>query len=235
MSGNAKSILFALITAVVCSLILTGAATGLKSFKDRNVTVDRQKNILKAVGLLTEGRDYSPEDIEALYQKKIRSGSADATGRIFWEAMGDEALLPLYLHMEEDAITSYIIPVNTRGLWGKINGYLAIQNDGATIAGFSVYNHQETPGLGGEIEKRWFQDNFKGRRIVDAAGNFAPLAIAKGKAKPVVEIKTGNNFVDGISGATLTGKFLSRGLEEVLTSYEPLGKQFRDGKVALPQ
>ena len=31
--------------------------------------------------------------------------------------------------------------------------------DGQTVAGFSVYQHAETPGLGGEIEKPWFQQN----------------------------------------------------------------------------
>jgi len=36
------------------------------------------------------------------------------------------------------------------------------------------------------------------------------------------------NYVDGISGATLTGKFLSAGLKQVLIEYEPFSKKFRD-------
>lgn len=234
MSGNIKSVVFALVTAVACSLILTGAATGLKSFKERNVTLDRQKNILKAVGLLTE-MTYSPEEIETLYRDNIRHVTATSEGTIFSTGTPPETGLPLYLQVDAGAIQSYIIPVNTRGLWGKINGYLAMQKDGATIAGFTVYNHQETPGLGGEIEKRWFQDNFKGRRIVDEAGGFAPIAIAKGPAKEVTQVKKGENRVDGISGATLTGKFLSQGFEEILSRYEPVATQFRAGPVSLPE
>ena len=42
------------------------------------------------------------------------------------------------------------------------------------------------------------------------------------------------NFVDGISGATLTGKFLTGGLKAVLMEYEPLSEQFRAGPVSLP-
>jgi len=33
--------------------------------------------------------------------------------------------------------------------------------------------------------------------------------------------------VDGISGATLTGKFLNEGMKETLRRYEPVAIQFR--------
>ena len=35
------------------------------------------------------------------------------------------------------------------------------------------------------------------------------------------------NYVDGISGATLTGKLLSSGLKEILRDYEPMAIEFR--------
>ena len=56
MSDQLKSIAFTVAIALVCSLLLTGAATGLKERKLRNVAVDRQKNILKSVGLLAPGQ-----------------------------------------------------------------------------------------------------------------------------------------------------------------------------------
>jgi Na+-transporting NADH:ubiquinone oxidoreductase subunit C len=43
MSDQLKSIAFTALVALVCSLLLTGAATGLKERKMRNVAVDRQK------------------------------------------------------------------------------------------------------------------------------------------------------------------------------------------------
>ena len=36
------------------------------------------------------------------------------------------------------------------------------------------------------------------------------------------------NYVDGISGATLTGKYLSSGLKTILTRYEPVAVRFRN-------
>jgi Na+-transporting NADH:ubiquinone oxidoreductase subunit C len=120
-----------------------------------------------------------------------------------------------------------VVPVDTRGLWGAIHGYLAIDNDGVTIRGFTVYKHSETPGLGGEIESRWFRKNFQGKKITDQQGDFVSIRIAKGKADEVVPPAQRPNTVDGISGATLTGKFLSAGLKEILQDYEPVAIEFR--------
>ena len=39
--------------------------------------------------------------------------------------------------------------------------------DCETAKGITFYKHGETPGLGGEVEKPWFQDNFIGKKFVD--------------------------------------------------------------------
>jgi Na+-transporting NADH:ubiquinone oxidoreductase subunit C len=233
MSDQLKSIVFTVAIALVCSLLLTGAATGLKDRKLRNVAVDRQKNILKAVGLLNPDQPPAPARIEQLYKDNIRCFAMDGAGRI---VMGDSESdgLPVCFYVRGDQPSAYILPVDSRGLWGKIHGYMAIESDGKTVAGFSVYSHNETPGLGGEIEKPWFQKNFVGKQIVDGAGNFAAVGIAKGKVADAIPVDRRANHVDGISGATLTGKYLTGGLKDVLSEYEPLSQQFRTGRVALP-
>ena len=111
------------------------------------------------------------------------------------------------IHKDEQ-INGYILPVNTRGLWGKIHGYLAFETDGQTVSGFSVFSHSETPGLGGEIESAWFQENFKGKKILNTQNKFVSVGITKGEVKNLPE-DLHDHYVDGISGATLTGKFLS--------------------------
>ena len=233
MSDQLKSIAFTVTVALVCSLLLTGAATGLKERKLRNVAVDRQKNILKAVGLFDPDRQATVAQIEQLYQDSIRCDAMDGTGRIVAGDSGAQAL-PVCFYVKDNQPAAYILPVDSRGLWGRIRGYMAIERDGKTVAGFSVYSHNETPGLGGEIEKPWFQENFVGKRIVDETGAFAAVGIAKGKVADVIAADRQANYVDGISGATLTGKFLTGGLKEVLLDYEPLSEQFRSGPVSLP-
>jgi Na+-transporting NADH:ubiquinone oxidoreductase subunit NqrC len=41
------------------------------------------------------------------------------------------------------------------------------------------------------------------------------------------------NYVDGISGATLTGRFLSAGLKEILSEYEPVSIKLRSKEMLL--
>jgi Na+-transporting NADH:ubiquinone oxidoreductase subunit C len=233
MSDQLKSIGFTALVALVCSLLLTGAATGLKERKMRNVAVDRQKNILKAVGLLDPDQPPTLARIEQLYQDNISCYAMDGNGRVVTGDSGSDGL-PVCFYVKDSQPAAYILPVDSRGLWGKIHGYMAIESDGRTVAGFSVYSHNETPGLGGEIEKPWFQKNFVGKRIVDGAGNFAAVGIAKGKVADAIPADRQANYVDGISGATLTGKYLTGGLKDVLSEYEPLSQTFRTGQVALP-
>ena len=233
MSDQLKSIVFTAVVALVCSLMLTAAASGLKDRRLRNVAVDRQKNILKSVGLIDPAEKVAVDRIEELYKENIRCYSLDGTGHI-GAADSKDGGLPVCFYVKEKKPAAYILPVDSRGLWGKIHGYLAIENDGKTVAGFSVYSHNETPGLGGEIEKPWFQKNFVGKKIVDPSGSFASVRIAKGKAAEVVAPAELPNVVDGISGASLTGKYLSGGLKDLLQEYEVLSKQFRAGSVTLP-
>ncbi|GBC63374.1 NADH:ubiquinone oxidoreductase subunit C [Desulfonema ishimotonii] len=227
MSGNVRSLVFAGVMCLVCSLLLTAASSGLKPFQDRNVLIDKNKNILKSVGLIADGVTYSGPEIEKLYAANIRHVWIDAAGDIVPAARKQPGDLSMYLWLRGDAIASYIIPIESRGLWGKIYGYLALKNDGATISGFTVYQHNETPGLGGEIEKAWFQKNFQGKKIVGQDGEFVSVGIAKGAMAEAEKA----HYVDGISGATLTGKFLTGGLRKTLREYEPISIRFRKNQM----
>lgn len=226
MPNALKSILFATVLCVVCSLLLTAASTGLQSYQQKNAEVDRQKNILLAFGIISEGQAVGSDRIQKLYRNNVKSMVVDESGRIVPEEARAPKDLPLYVYFKDDTLQAYVVPIDSKGLWGKIHGYLAIENDGATIRGFTVYKHQETPGLGGEIESRWFRKNFEGKKIVDASGDFVSIKIAKGSAEGVAQDRQ-INYVDGISGATMTGKFLTEGMKEVLKEYEPVAVQFR--------
>lgn len=232
MSKTMKSFTFAALMCLVCSLLLTAASSGLKSFHEKNILKDRHQNILRSAEIVSDTQTYTFEEIQSLYDQNIEKVKIDAEGKLL--SGKDAEGMPIYLHTKNDQIQSYIIPIETRGLWGKIFGYLALENDGSTISGFTVYKHSETPGLGGEIEKKWFQDNFKGKKIVDQSGDFVSISVAKGEVKDAVPKEKQINYVDGISGATLTGKFLTAGLKETLSEYEPVSVRFRKNKIINP-
>ena len=234
MSERIKSLLFAAVLCFVCSAILTTASTGLQRFQDKNMRIDKIRNILLSVGLVEQGRRYTAAEVESLYAEFIRPLWVDPSGRLIEESQRGETDFPLYVYMKAENIESYIVPFNSRGLWGRIHGYLAIENDGSTISGFTVYKHSETPGLGGEIEKAWFKENWVGKQIVDRSGEFVSVSIAKGAVVDTVKSEKHPHYVDGISGATLTGKYLTAGLKQVLENYEPVSIQFRKNLIGAP-
>lgn len=219
---------------VVCSVVLTTASTGLQRFQEKNFLIDKHRNVLKSVGLIDRDKRYPAEAIESMYSRYIKPLWVGPDGQLVEERNRGEDSLPLYLYLRDDKIEAYILPISSRGLWGKIQGYLAIEKDGSTIAGFTVYKHSETPGLGGEIERAWFQKNWVGKKIVDRGGDFVSVSIAKGAVKDMVPPEKQPNYVDGISGATLTGRYLTAGLKETLQSYEPVSIRFRNNQITLP-
>lgn len=216
-------IIFSLILSVICSLLITASAVGLKDFQDANMKLDKKVNILNAANLINENKPGKSQ-INDLYDAHIKEVLVDAQGNII-ETPTPNAL-QLYFFQEDSQIKGYILPINTQGLWGKIKGYLAFETDGQTVSGFSVFSHSETPGLGGEIESAWFQKNFKGKKILNSQNKFVSVGIAKGKASSLPKDEQAN-FVDGISGATLTGKFLSEGIKSTLLKYDKISIAFR--------
>ena len=227
-----RVICFALGLSLVCSLLITVAANGLKHFQEENMILDKKVNILRAANILA-GKKPSREEINRLYNEHIQDILVDRDGRILNSpsaAEDPDSVMHLYFYRTGDVVDGYILPINTRGLWGKIRGYLAFESDGQTVSGFSVFSHSETPGLGGEIESRWFRSNFKGKKILNAKNEFVSVGIAKGK---VENLPPGlqDHYVDGISGATLTGKYLSQGIRSTLERYEALSVTFRQKRL----
>ena len=233
MSDRIKSVVFAATMCLVVSLLLTTASTGLQRFQQQNVLIDKHKNILKSVGIIGPDTKIQSDAVEKLFAESIRALWVDPTGRLISENEREEQSLPVYVHVEDGEVQAYIIPINSRGLWGRILGYLALESDGSTVAGFTVYKHSETPGLGGEIEKRWFQKNWIGKQIVDQTGDFVSVGIAKGKVDEVIPSDRRTHYVDGISGATLTGKYLTAGIRSILEQYEPVSIKFRKNPTAV--
>ncbi len=226
MRSRLRSIVFASILCVVCSLLLTAASTGLQERQARNAEADRQRNILMAFGIIGEER-IAIDQILSLYAENVQPMWADDRGHLLTEDERGPRDMPLFAYIPQDEIQSYAVPIDSRGLWGAIRGYMAIENDGRTIRGFTVYQHQETPGLGAEIDSPAFRRRFEGRKIVDPDGNFVSVQITKAGMLGAIPEERRINFVDGISGATMTVRYLSEGIEDSLRQYEPVAEQFR--------
>ena len=223
--GEPNSFVFAIIMCVVCGFLLTAASVGLKERQQKNSLVDQQKNILKAFGLLPEHK-LGNDAIQALFNDQVRQGYMTADGVVVAE--DQPGTHPLYIMGTVDVIQKYAIPFKAYGLWSWVYGYIALEGDGQTIAGLTVYAHGETPGMGGECEKPWFQQQFIGKEIVDKDGHFVSIGIVKGKVVDSVASQDQYRYVDGISGATITSKGLEKYFKIELLKYEPLSSRLRN-------
>ena len=82
-----------------------------------------------------------------------------------------------------------------------------------------VFDHKsETAGLGAEITQDWFQDSFKGEKILDKNNNLVGIDVSKTNNDPKGLDKE-DNQVDYISGATITGDGVSDMISERLEKY----------------
>lgn len=107
---------------------------------------------------------------------------------------------------------SIAFEITGSGLWGRISGVLAVSSpDLETIKGITITHQEETPGLGGRIVEDEFLNGFKGKKLLPA------LTILPANKKAV-----GENEVDGITGATLTGKAFETILNTEAKKYLPL-------------
>jgi len=222
MHSNAYTFRFAAMVTIVCSVLLAGAATILKPRQEENEKLDKKKNILVSAGISAEQGTFTRDEINENYEKYISGFVVEQSGIIVegktpatLDPKTDADLLPLYKRMQDGQVSAFIIPVSGKGLWSTIYGYIALEADCETVKGITFYKHGETPGLGGEVSKEWFTDNFKGKRIFDDAGTLVSIGVAKGKyAGSDPEYN-----VDGISGSTLTGRGVDIFLKVELEKY----------------
>lgn len=134
----------------------------------------------------------------------------------------------VYRYRPEGVLKSYIIPIEGYGLWDIIKGYIALDSsDLNTVQGISFYEHYETPGLGARITEDWFRAQFQNKKIFADNGDLVSIKVAKGKAESEAPQGMISHYVDGISGATLTGKGINEFLKRDLNRYKAYFQKIR--------
>ena len=209
MREDTKTLVFAAAICVACSLLLSGTAAGLKEKQDANEKFDQQRNIVKAFGIdISNKAEWPREKIIEAYDQHVSVVDANGLTVFTWTEDG------------ADKPSKYAFPISGRGLWSLLEGYMALESDYETIAGITFYKHGETPGLGAEIEKSWFQKQFAGKKLY-SDGKPTEFTVAKPGAAQ------GSHEVDGISGATLTGKGVQALIRKDAAMYADYFNQLR--------
>ncbi len=220
-----KTIGVALALCIVCSVVVSTAAVMLKPMQVANKSLDFKRNILAAAGLLKEGVSVEEQfkqistklvDLETGQYTEVAEGvekydqrkMSKVSGRSV-ELTGAEDIAKIsrrvnvakvYLVESESGVETVILPIKGYGLWSTLYGFLALGSDLNTVVGLGFYEHAETPGLGGEVDNPNWKGLFPGKKAYDAEGNVG-LTVVKGRATA-----DSDHEIDGLSGATLTGR-----------------------------
>lgn len=220
--SNLYTIVYIAVLAVVVGAALATTALSLHDRQQQNADRDKMRQILAAARITA-----TPDSISAVYRRDVvESYIVDVEGkRVEGDAFAVNVdaqtklpamrrQLPVFVCRVSDGELKYILPIYGAGLWGPIWGYVAFDADGTTIYGAYFAHKGETPGLGAEIEKPAFSGEFIGKTVFKQ-GVFMPIAVVKAGQKP-----SGNeDYVDGISGGTITSKGVGDMLSDCLTPY----------------
>lgn len=222
--SNAYTIIYITVMVLIVGTALAFTAMQLKPKQQENASADKMGQILQSVHMPADRATVVADFNKYITSQLVVNSKGDEMQGV--EAFDvnvaveakkpvEERLLPVYVCQLPDAGTKYILPVAGMGLWGPIWGYVAFNADGTTIYG-AFFDHQgETPGLGAEITKPEFTKQFEGLKVFKDDA-FVPVEVVKKGQKP-----TGNaDYVDGISGGTITSKGVGAMLDDCLTPYE---------------
>ncbi|UWQ14275.1 FMN-binding protein [Aliiroseovarius sp. M344] len=218
--SRTKTIIMAFLVSAVCAVLVSGATVILRPIQTANRAAEEQARISDLVRgipdmsalLETSGGTLSTVVIDLdmgraaadVTRETLEATLADPTNWTVLDAGADLAGLgqrpnyaQIFLLRDNDGISLVLLPVTGQGYGGRIDAILAIHGDMNTIAGIAVTQHSETPGLGGRIEDRSWQESFPGTTIRDDSGAVR-FNVARSAATTDYE-------VDGITGATRTG------------------------------
>ena len=241
---NSYTIIFAIGMVIVVGALLAFLASFLKPTITENKRLEKQQNILYAMGVNeNEGSsanfvstDEAPKLFKEYIKKQlvIQDGTAveDTTAYLI-DIKKEKALakkdgysrrLPLFVG-EKDGKTYYVAPIRGKGLWDAIWAYVAM-DENMVVQGAYFDHKGETPGLGANIKQRFFMDDFIGEQLL-SDGTFKGINVAKGNADPKNIDKT-DNEVDAIAGATITGDGVSAMIRSDLRLYVPYFKNLKN-------
>lgn len=229
-NSNTYTIVYSSVIVVVVAFLLAFVYQALKPQQDANVALDQKKQLLNALNI----RGLNDEEANAKYKEVIvadqildkdcqvvEPGEQGGEKAGFRLTKADQAQGKLALYIcKVNGETKYIIPVYGMGLWGGINGYIALNADKQTVFG-AYFNHDgETAGLGAEIKDnvKW-QEKFQGKHLF--AGDSHDIALSVEK-----KVTDQSTQVDAVTGATLT----SNGVTDMLHDGLSLYKKFLEAK-----
>ena len=246
-----KTIAIAVLVSALSAIVVAGTAVTLRPLQEANRAAERQARLDAMIAALpgmadlleASGADRLETIIVDLQTGEVAEGldpahfDARATARdpatstplaaeIDIAGIGQRPnFAQIHLVRTGDALRLVILPVYATGYQSTIHAYLALEDDLNTVAGLSIIEQAETPGLGARVEDQKWLDLWPGKQIANEKGEIL-LSVVRGTGRTVYE-------VDGITGATRTGNAVSNMIRFWLGQhgYARVLDRLRDGEL----
>lgn len=161
--------------------------------------------LLTVCNALTEGR------IEALAKQTeteaMQAVLPDADTFQSYDGSVTDPIRTIYTGTHDGAVAGYCVSVAPLGYGGEIAMMVGISADG-TVTGVEITSMSETPGLGAKASEPAFYEQY--------IGSAGPLSVIKSGTPK-------DNEVVAISGATITSKAVTEGVNAALEAVQAIG------------
>lgn len=126
-----------------------------------------------------------------------------------YESDSEVEVVEVYEGLSGSDVIGYTVKVLPKGYGGEIELMVGIKSDG-TISGINVGNMNETPGLGAKAKEESFYGQYFGKPATELS------VIKSGIA--------GDTEIQAISGATITSKAVTNGVNAAVEVYNSINK-----------
>lgn len=189
-------VLYMFVVTAFFSSILVGLANFSRDRVEANQRLSVEKAVLEALPLELPAKASSFE-LHRLFLERVSGPSAQWGGA--------------YVLVEGDEVVAYAVPLEGKGYWDTIKGFIGIGSDMRTVTGISFYEQNETPGLGAEIAQPPFRSQFVGKKIAEGDRPLGLLPVGS---------TLGESDVHAVTGATQTSTRVERIINDDVVSWK---------------
>jgi Na+-transporting NADH:ubiquinone oxidoreductase subunit C len=190
-------ILYMFIVTAAFSSVLIGLSRLTQERIQANEQIAFERAVLSALAI-ESAASLSSLKVHEMYTRDIQTADNASGGAL--------------RYVRNETFHAYALPFEGQGFWAPIKGIIGIKPDKQTITGISFYEQNETPGLGAEIVKPAFCDQFKGKTISYTGDPLNVMTKAEG-------IPASSSEVEAVTGATQTSTRLERMVNSAISAW----------------
>ncbi len=169
MKDKILMIVFVLVLGSILTAALLAVNYVTTPVIEKNEEIATKSSILAALNI-----PFNSQNVEEVFADNVMQREQNGT---------------TYYLTKEDTVA---FPYSGSGLWGPIEGIIAIQPDFQRLEGITISRQEETPGLGSRITEAAYLAQFQDKRFTEGLKLVQP-----GRADR-------DNEIDSITGATMT-------------------------------